>query len=692
MLIGTNQYLAIINKINMRTILEVFLRIIIVNILIISSSVLSAQVNLEDKLMFGAEIIIEPGQTDENIESWFKTLSDNNMYLTRIRMFETYMKDENGNWDFSLYDRAFNYANKYNIKIYANLFPETDFTDVGGFKFPYDREHLVRIAKYKEAVVTHFVDFNSLYGWVPINEPGGGNINDPLAREMFAEWRENKTVSPKNSLTKTPHFSFDKYEFLLNYNTWYLRWLAEEIRKYDKVNPIHVNTHQIFENIAQYDFQSWSESLTSLGGSAHASWHFGYFSREKYALAMSANSEIILSGAGKIPWLMTELQGGNNIYSGNEPFCPTKEEIAQWLWISIATGSKGAIFWCLNPRMSGTEAGEWAMINFQNRPTDRLIEAGKIAKIVSDNEKLFSLAKPVNSKINILYNRESMWVENQMVPNIENNKYEVRDEGATIKSAISYFEALSELGLQPTFKEFNEFSFTDNDYKGQTIILSHQIALPEGYYNKLRHFVKNGGTLFVDGLTAFYDEYAKSKMMNNFPLADLFGGSVSEFIFEKDIFNLYAESSMLSSHALKGVIRVKSGEKIIVDGKETLGLINKYGTGKVVWIPSLIGLGACKTDSYEQLISFLKTYILTVDELRFESYQSGLLMKNLKSGDNLITVVINKDNVAREIELKGFSARYKNPSVMYSNKNSTINDKVITIDSEDTLIILWDDK
>ncbi|GIZ15683.1 beta-galactosidase [Capnocytophaga catalasegens] len=665
-----------------------FYKVIILGVNILFSTLSVAQTNENDPLMFGAEIFIEPGQSDKNIESWFKTLNDNNMQLTRIRMFENYMKDSNGNWDFSLFDKAFKYAEKYNIKVYANLFPATDFTDVGGFKFPYDKNHLQRIAQYIKTMVEHFKKYKSLYGWVPINEPGGGSIYDPLAKEIFSEWKNSQKNLVKNSLKDTPHFSFDNNQFLLYYNTWYLKWLTKEIRKYDTENPIHVNTHQIFDNVAQYDFPAWNDFLTSLGGSAHASWHFGYFPREKYALAMSANSEIILSGATKIPWLMTELQGGNNIYSGYAPFCPTKEEVAQWLWISVATGSKGAIFWCLNPRMSGAEAGEWAMVDFQNKPTNRLVEVGKIAKIIQQNEKLFSTAKPVNSPITILYNRESMWVENRMTTDLKDNKFEIRSQGAVIKSAISYFEALSQIGLQPAFKEFNEFSFSEKDYTGQSIILAHQIAIPEAYYDKLRHFVKNGGTLIVDGLTAFYDENAISKMVNYFPLSDLLGGNVSEFVFEKDIFDLKLANKNLSAHALKGIISVESG-KSLNDQNENLGIVNSFGKGKVVWVPSLIGLGARKVDNYETLMAFLMPYIDNKNEFSFDTYHRGLLMKNLKSGKKVISVIINKNKTSMQVKLKGFFNRYKNPSILYSNKNSRVSGENVTINSEDTLVILW---
>lgn len=149
-------------------------KIFLIILLFIISNKIEAQVNLNDAPLIGAEIFIEPGQSDDDVESWFRTLRENNMNITRIRMFENYMKDDNGDWNFKLFDRAFSYAEKYHIKVYANLFPATDFTDVGGFKFPYDEEHLNHIADYIKNVVLHFKRFSSLYGWVPINEPGGG--------------------------------------------------------------------------------------------------------------------------------------------------------------------------------------------------------------------------------------------------------------------------------------------------------------------------------------------------------------------------------------------------------------------------------------------------------------------------------------------------------------------------------------
>ena len=82
----------------------------------------------------------------------------------------------------------------------------------------------------------------------------------------------------------------------------------------------------------------------------HLSWHFGYFTRAQYPLGISLMADIIRSGAGKNPFWITEMQGGNVTASGREVLCPTAREITQWLWTGIAAGAEGVIFWTLNQR------------------------------------------------------------------------------------------------------------------------------------------------------------------------------------------------------------------------------------------------------------------------------------------------------------------------------------------------------
>jgi beta-galactosidase len=651
-----------------------------------------AQTSKQDVPMIGAQIFIEPGQPPQEIDTLFKRLKEGGMKITRIRMFETYMHKPDGTWDFSLFDHAFECAEKYNIKVYATLFPATPFSDVGGFKFPRDEEHFKSISEYIKNVVTHFKQFSSLYGWIPINEPCIYDIPEgQFTQNKFKDWSVKQPLKDYDS-NGYEHFNFADNQFLLYYNVWYLKWLINEIRKYDEVSPIQVNPHDLFENVAYYNFPKWRKFLTSLGGSAHASWHFGYFKRNQYSVAMSATSEIIRSGAGQLPWLMTEVQGGNNIFSGFNPMCPTKEEISQWLWIIIGSGSKGAIFWCLNPRASGFEAGEWAMLNFQDKPSDRMKAASKVAGIINNNASLFANAKVLESGINVLYSREALWVEKKLAPS-KISKYEGRNTGAVMKSALAYFEALCEMGIQSNLKEIGEFDFTKKDFTGSTIILSNQISIPSRYWQNLTDFVKKGGKLIVDGLTAYFDENAVCIMKTGFPLEKLFGGNIKEFKLIGDQFqiNLDDPKITLPSHFQIGFIKATSAKIIGSYNNEAIAVRNIFGKGEVIWIPTLLGLGARIENDYGPLSVLLSKEIgqsLNNIPFRFKRQQSGMLMKTLQSGTNFITIIINESLDKRTVPLE-IKKGMVNPTVLFANKNGSISGNTIKISPEETIVIKW---
>ncbi len=639
----------------------------------------------------GAQVFIEPGQTTEDIDNWFRQLKENNMTVCRIRMFESYMRDENYNWDYSLFDEAFKAADKYDIHVYATLFPYTEKTDIGGFKFPRNEAHFKSIAVFIENAVTHFSKYKSLFGWVLINEPGtGGKIpNDEFAGQKYQEWLK---THPAKEFTENGYpvlVDFTKERFLLDYNTWFLNWISLEIGKYDQQHDIHVNSHAIFSNVAEYDFPEWRKFLTSLGGSAHPSWHFGYFSRQQYAVAMSANSEIIYSGSGNLPWFMTELQGGNNTYSGGNPFCPTKEEIAQWLWIITGTESEGTIFWTLNPRSSGIEAGEWALLDFQDQPSDRMTEAAKVAGTLKEHGELFSNAKKVDSQISILYARESLWAESKMT--LYPSEYQARNPGGVMKSALGYFEALSEMGISPNLKSLDEFNFSKYDYSGESIILAHQISLPGNYADSLENFVSNGGKLIVDGLTAFFDENMHNTMKTGFDFETIFGGNVSEFKLVDNIFNVVVADERLPAHLWKGFMKAENGSPIVNENNEVVGIRNKSGKGEVLWVPSLMGLGARIENNYLPLQNLLEKELkqsLSILPVQFSKPAKNMLMKTLRSGEKWITILVNKNKDQQTVTLE-FNEPFGSPEVIFSKLNSNINGHTIDILPEETKVIVW---
>ena len=644
---------------------------------------------IHDTPQIGAEVFIEPGQSPEEIDTWFRVLHDTGLTTCRIRLFETYLHTPDGTWDFTLFDRAYAAAARNGIAVWGNLFPATAFTDVGGFKFPRSPEHLEQIRAYIQQVVTHFKSFPSCYGWVPINEPGSDQLpDDALTRQAFAAWK-TRQPSPDYDSRGYIIWDFCSERFLLEYNTWYLQWLVEQIQTFHPGSPIHVNNHAIFENVAEYDFPAWRPLLASLGGSSHASWHFGYFTRDQYSVAMSANCEIIRSGAGDIPWLMTEIQGGNNTFSGFAPMCPTKAEISQWLWIVLGSGGQGGIFWCLNPRGSGFEAGEWALLDFQNEPSERLIAASEVAHALEEHLGFFAHAQPVESGISLLYTRESLWIEKAL--HINSLHYEGRDVGGVMKSVLSYFEVLGELGVNCRIQALDEYDFSRADYTGQTIILAHQICLPSRSWAALEHFVANGGTLLVDGLTGYYDEHAHCIMKSGFPLAHVFGGMIREFIMRDNLFDLALTDPalVLPAHCWQGTIKPTTATPTGTYGDHIAATRHFFGRGKVVWVPALIGLGGRIAD-YTPLTAWLMHELhgpLAAFPIRFKARQPGMLMKTLQSGDRYMTVLVDKGSTGRIVDLTtNTSCR---PTVVFATQSGNISGHTVTISSEETLVIQW---
>lgn len=636
------------------------MKIIVFSIVLLSFAILlpafSAEISNNSMPLVGAQVVIESGQSAEEIEQLFALLKDKNMDFCRIRMFESYMHDGNGQWDFSNFDIAFRAAERHNITIIATLFPMVRFTNIGGFKFPDSDAQLVSIAEYIKQVVTHFKQYKSLYGWVLMNEIGSGKapFTETFTSHKFLNWLKTDTVKAFDKAGK-PIIQFQEERFLMDYNTWYLTWLKSEVRRYDTTRHLHVNTHAIFDTYAEYNFTKWRGILDSFGGSAHASWHFGNFSRNKYHYAMAANSEIIRSGAGNKPWVMTELQGGNNLWSGGIPMCPTKQEIEQWLWINVGSGAKGMIFWSLNVRSAGIEAGEWAMLDLLNQPTDRLVAASQVATVLKNNAALFANAKVHESGVNILYTRESLWSERRA--ETLGASYAGRLPGGAIRSAIGFYETFAQHGIQANIKCIDEFEFMDSNNKGKVIVLAHQIALPSNYSKALEQFVATGGTLLVEGLTGFFDQYMQNQTNINFPYAKLFGGWLKDIPFVNNSFSisLLNQKTSLPAHLWEGSIKPTTAQTLAknVQG-EIVATTNIFGDGKVIWIPTMVGIAARETNNYRPLAQFIEREIvsqLPANTIRFRNFAEGVLMKTLRTDSGYVVVLINKNKKEKKLEL-----------------------------------------
>lgn len=647
----------------------------------------SVKAQRTDYPLIGAQVFVEPGQSADDIDRFFAILADHGMKVARVRLFGSHMLRADGSWDFALYDAAFDAADRYGIKLFATLFPPADeLLDVGGFKFPRSEAHLDEIAGYIEAMATHFSKKPALHTWVLQNEPGTSAARverNDLSDRVRREWEAGYPRYERGSGYLKA--DFDEEHFLAYYTTWYLDWIAGQVRARDSEHYTHINPHNLFDNLAEYDFPAYSGFLTSLGASMHASWHFGYFDRRQYPLGVSMMADIIRAGAGENPFWITEMQGGGVTASGNIALCPTAAEISQWLWTGMAAGAEGIIFWTLNPRKSVMEAGEWAMIDFLRRPTDRLTAAAGVAAAVAEHRDFFSGAQPVKSGIAILYNNESLLISRRNAAVSRDSRNEARKSSAVMKSVAAAYEAVSSRGIVPEIFDMETFGWNPAEYPA--VLLPNIISLPWKYHQRIRDYVAAGGRLTVTGFTGYYDGDMACLFMDGFPLSDCFGGAVTEFRAIDGAAAIDPAGVPLDAGGWKGLLRNSGGEAICGDGDGVTGIRNRFGKGVVTWVPSPVDLGGWRGGG-----GLGRFYWNCVGEaaadypVLFREHHRNVLMRLMRNGGSVLAVIVNKNGEPARI---GFETSFENdPVIIYGS--ARVRGGRITIPADGVAVCLWE--
>jgi beta-galactosidase len=641
-------------------------------ILGILSSAMGAQPNqTSPSPKLGAQIWIEPGQTPEQIDGWFKTLADAKMPIARIFLMWSYLEPSPDRWDFSLYDAAFASANKYHVHVVATLTPSGpppflggDGTQGGGVL---PTEQMRREASvYIGEVVHHYQASPALDTWLLVNEPGQPPQNNPVALTAFRQWLVShySTVDNLNHAWGADYPSFesavpptsghdwnrnpelDWRTFWETYQTAQLQWLADQVHAIDKTHPLHLNPAGILDNPAALsdDLPSWRPFLDTLGCSIHPAWHFGLLQRDQYALGVSYLNDLVRGSIEPKPYWITELQGGNNIYSGLKPMEPTPQDIAQWVWTSLGSGANRVIFWLLNARREGVEAGEWSLLNFQNQSSARLTTAASIARTADAHNSFFAGARPYRSPATIILSLSTLTFEEVF----QEKDDPARDHNAHILSALGFYRAFSQLGVPPEIKFFEDYDWEAITPEPRLAVLPDARLLTAEQIKRLEDFVAHGNTLLITGLTGFYGPHALAWPLAGFPLAAITGASMKEV-------HLTATTPFIPMNLPQGIelpsrfwiasLAPSTAKAISSQNGRVLATERDVtGGGKVLWIPSPIGLGAWLTDE-KPLAQYLQanfSSLLNSAPFLFIHLEPNCLIHVLTHGHEYVTVVTNQ--------------------------------------------------
>ena len=649
---------------------------------------------------FGAQVMIP--RDKEKIEHLFKTLADHKMYVARIwTIFDPYNP---GEWDFTYYDYAFDVAEKYGIGICPTLGP----IGSGVSRVVEDEGQFDMAKNYIKTIVLRYKDHPALDTWMLLNEPGMPPTPHPLAIEQFREWLNSKygaidamwgnysdfdSIQFASDWMEQPGMAFtDWHTFWRSHLIWSLQWIADEVRKWDPVTPLHANPHSLVGNLAEisYDLPSWMDVINSMGGSMHPSWHFGeLLTRDQYALGASYECDLLRGSAEPLPYWITELQGGNNLYRPPYPFSPSDKDIAQFLWTIVGSGGKRIIYWKLDP------SSAWSLLDFQGRPSERINTTKAVSEIVKRESAFFENAEAYDSPITILLSLETM--TQQLATegwNIEaESDHAGRSKNAHLLSALGYYRTFLEMGVPVNMKHVHHYDWQNIEGPPRLAIMPHITAINPDIIDDIEAFVSGGNHLIISGLTGIYDQNRRFLPTSEFPLQDMLGSRLKE-IRIPEIYGeitLQSPAIILPYHLWVGEIETFDAQILGQQDQQIIAIKNQFGKGNIFWIPSMIGIPAFEYDN-TPLENLLKDWArLSIEEvpIRFDHKTDHCMMRTLAKDDQYVTVVTNGCGEQRSCTLRVRDLKLK-PHLLWGRHEQVSDDmKTIDLGPRETVVIRW---
>jgi len=220
-----------------------------------------------------------------------------------------------------------------------------------------------------------------------------------------------------------------------------------------------------------------------------------------------------------------ELQAGYGVFGMKMSVPVVGSDLRDWIWSTIAYGARAVNIYAYYPMSSGYEGGGYGLVELDGQVTERAVEAGRIARVVTANKDLFLGSLPAGAEIAIVYNPLSHMVGGQQ---------SFTSEGQSVGS-----NTLSE-SLQGVHRAFYEQHIPVDfihvrdlvperwkNYK--LLIVPYPVMMSQTHVRRLIEYVRSGGTLVAEARCGWVDERGfSSPVIPGGGLDEVFGCRESE--------------------------------------------------------------------------------------------------------------------------------------------------------------------
>ena len=575
----------------------------------------AALTSLLSELHVGSEFFLNRSETKESVEKHFRLMHDNGLTLVRIFVIWDDIERTPGNWNFEGYDWIYDAAAKNGIKIAATLCAEDPPGWMNKTTFYHQRANLddpevrAHAETYIEKVVSRYKDHAGQGAWLLMNEPTKYH-SDPATFKAFGSWLKKKyvTVDELNRHWFRPLRSFEEVTIAANQFADYWRdeeeyldwkefnvdnliatliWIRGKVEAIDPNHPTHFNVTEPTGDAYGQDVWKEKEIPDILGVTMHAAWAFPSTTPEEDFGEQYANRLELIGSASLAdptkPFWVTELQSGPTVYTGRFPLNVTPQDLSRWMWDSYGAGANSVIFWLWQPRDIGTEAGEWGLVSLDGKPTVRLPAVKTVADVLKKNPAL-ATEHPQTPRVAILFNREAAVINNL------DGEWQKRQED--VQEALSgCFLALLRAHIPARFVDIDQLKRGElNQYPVLYAPVSY--ALDEAGVNALKDYIRGGGTLWADGLTAWKNERGKIRPTIPGSLTEAFAVEAAD-IYPVQPGAPYSATAQKEQggELWKLPLEVKGAEVVLRDPDgNPFAVRHSYGKGQVYYYSSAVTL------------------------------------------------------------------------------------------------------
>lgn len=250
----------------------------------------------------------------------------------------------------------------------------------------------------------------------------------------------------------------------------------------------------------------------SLYPSTHLAWHFDKVNYEiaRPAYMYASLAADLFKGGWSATW---ESTGGPQQISGDKgwsdfarahlpAFTVDAGVMTQLMLTYLAAGYRGFGFWCWSARTAGREAGEYALLDRNNRPGPRAVRVGQIGRAARRlRDELWQARK--QPLVGVLFDQE--------------NDLQWAVMAATGRDLFLDIPVLARVGAARALINANvpwEYVTAGDLRRGlaaryRVILLPAMLALSSDVFQILAGYVEQGGRLVMDMPAAWFDERAR---------------------------------------------------------------------------------------------------------------------------------------------------------------------------------------